>query len=374
MGENTQNNELSIKFNQPRFLNDKETIQTMNHWRATAEVYYSREKNFECFFDEDVTWNLAAQNYGFTDEEGAGTLQRSAAKKAKHLKFLLTLLSSHTPWEHLQTKLLTETNSMAQVWTVIYAAFGCAPSNEKFLDFIKIDKTPLESYLTFYERLAGHIRQHLAPAGATVGATTAPAGGDVLSVTLQDFVAMIWLQRIDQRLPDVVQTEFHVRLEGGARLASLVPTIAQQIPQLLARYEGSTGGSVNAVSADQQEERVNIESLVDATVKKLNFGSSSQNSSQRKGGFQFKVFHDCRGYQEAKVQYLCSQDFLQSQDGIKMVRELAGKIKPRAETPEINSVSDFISENKSHHSKFDFEKLRKVRARMRAILLPGDES
>ena len=142
--------DLSIHFNKPRTLAN-ETTQSLNQWKATAEVYYCREKYFEDFFDATERWNLSHATYGFRDEDAG--LRRTAAKKAKHLKYLLTLLSGYVPWEHLQYKLLHQTTCIADVWKCFYKAFDCVSTNERFLDFNKISKTPTESYLTFYERM-----------------------------------------------------------------------------------------------------------------------------------------------------------------------------------------------------------------------------
>ena len=277
------NNDPTISFNKPRLLTDKETVSTLNQWKATAEVYYSREKCFEGFFDDGVTWNMSAAHFG--QETEADGLRRPAAKKARHLQFLLTLLSGHSPYEHLQNKILHETSNMQQVWDAIYETFSCKQSNERFLDFNKMTKLPMESYLTFHERLAGHIRHHLAPAGARAGPTTAPVGGDTMTVTLKDLVASVWLQRIDPRLPEVIQTEFHTRLENGARLSALVPTIATQIDALLQRYEGGAPGAAGRVRDGTKPglaPTVDVDDLVDAAVRKLNFGSASKN--QQRGG------------------------------------------------------------------------------------------
>lgn len=292
------NQDITVKFNQPRGLRPEgETVQSLNQWIAHTEVYYARERNFECFFEETARWDMshAGGNYGqVAEDEG-----RTAPTKAKHLKYLLTLIASFSPWEHLQNKLLTQTTRIKDVWDAIYLAFGCASTNERFLDFVKISKSPMESYLTFYERLASHIRQHLAPAGTRAGNATAPPGGDTLTVSLQDLLTTIWLQRIDPRLPDIVQTEFYNRLQGGTRLAELVPTIASQVDQLLTRYDGAgPGDNVNTIrtKVTQSMAPVEVESLIDATVNKLNFGGRPRsNDGGRQGGSRFGGGRD-RGF------------------------------------------------------------------------------
>ena len=114
------------------------------------EVYYSKDPTYEGFFEEGVTWDPTRDHLD-QQEETTG-LKRSAAKKGRHLRNLLTMLSSHLPWPHIMDKIITETRSLADVWTVIETAYGVTPTHDMFLDLMSFSKIPTESNLTFYER------------------------------------------------------------------------------------------------------------------------------------------------------------------------------------------------------------------------------
>ena len=280
-----RDNQRYVSFNKPRLLGEKETAQEINHWKATIEVFYSRESNFEDFFEDNVTWNPQAENFGFEAEVDG--LQRTAAKKAKQLKHLLVMITSHIPWPHVTQKVLTESRNFTQVWDIILRAYGAKPTHDAFLDLLQLNKTATESNLTFYERLVGHLRTHLAPAGATGGGVTAPQGGDQMSVSLLDMVAAIWLDKLDKKLADIVKTEFHVRLKNGTRISELVETIAPQVNQLLARFEATSGESIRSLQGATAAtyDEADIDGLVDAMVQRMNFRNNGSNNNSGNKSF-----------------------------------------------------------------------------------------
>ena len=257
----------SVKYPQPRQLGEKETLQNLTAWWANLEVFYGRDSHFEGFMEEGETWRPDQQNFGFAAEVAG--LRRTAANKARQLRAFLTLVSSYSSFPFLQVKLLNESTSWASVKKIILKAYGAASSHDMFLELGKLTKSPAETYLTFYERMADHVRIHLAPGNTVAGHITVPAVGDKMTVTLHDCLVVMWLQKIDSRLLDIVQTEFQVRLKGGTRLFELVETISVQIDQLLGRYEGSAGSVGRVQDSSEGVATSSIALMVDATVNRL---------------------------------------------------------------------------------------------------------
>ena len=194
----------SVKYPQPRQLGEKETLQNLTAWWANLEVFYGRDSHFEGFMEEGETWRPDQQNFGFAAEVAG--LRRTAANKARQLRAFLTLVSSYSSFPFLQVKLLNESTSWASVKKIILKAYGAASSHDMFLELGKLTKSPAETYLTFYERMADHVRIHLAPGNTVAGHITVPAVGDKMTVTLHDCLVVMWLQKIDSRLLDIVQT------------------------------------------------------------------------------------------------------------------------------------------------------------------------
>ena len=77
MGDRDNTHRMS--YNKPRLLGPQETLQSLKHWQATTEVYYSRDTDFEPFFEEAMTWDPNAGNghYGFVRVVIVAALQPS---------------------------------------------------------------------------------------------------------------------------------------------------------------------------------------------------------------------------------------------------------------------------------------------------------
>ena len=69
-----------------------------------------------------------------------------------------------------------------------------------------------------------------------------------MTIGLMNFVAMDWLQKINPRLVNIVQTEYSRELRENTQLAALVPRIANNIDAMLVRHD--VVGSVENLSID----------------------------------------------------------------------------------------------------------------------------
>ena len=112
---------------------------------------------------------------------------------------------------------------------------------------LKLNKEENENYLTFYERLCHHQRTHLAPRGA-VGTGAALLGDDVLSLSHQNLITTIWMQKIDEQLPALVALEFASELQSGTQITALVPRIAKRVDTLLQSKNKHAHATLNLVT------------------------------------------------------------------------------------------------------------------------------
>ena len=64
-----------------------------------------------------------------------------------------------------------------------------------------------------------------------------PTGGDSLTVSMMNIIALTWLQKIHPDLLKIVRTEFSKELRENTALAALVPRIALSIDAMLAKYD-----------------------------------------------------------------------------------------------------------------------------------------
>ena len=143
--------------------------------------------------------------------------------------------------------------SFLNAFAIIEEHYGLLPSQETFLDLEALNKQTGESYRQYYERLAAHVRQHLmATAGAAVDGATVPAGGDRLTVSHMNMIALMWIRKIHPELLNIIRTEYSLELRANTSLASLVPRIAVSVDCLLAKYDKV--GQVNLLQHNDDED------------------------------------------------------------------------------------------------------------------------
>ena len=102
----------------PRKLEERENLQTLNHWKSVLTNYYRRCQFYGIFLQPGVTWSNAV-NHGFTDTETTGLL-RDPETLAYDLEGFLTCIAGYLPFDYVSTKLITQTTCLKDVWQIIY--------------------------------------------------------------------------------------------------------------------------------------------------------------------------------------------------------------------------------------------------------------
>ena len=235
-----------VKVPLPRKLENKETQQSLLQWKMQFRQYMKRDDHYKTFLASDVEWNPNAVNYGFAAE--AVGLQRSARALMDDCKDFLHTLSTFLPHGYITEKLVSTTTSFENAFEVIEEHFGLQATQESLMDLESLSKESGESYRQFYERLMAHVRQHLLKTVVTVDGATVPAGGDKLTVSHMNLVALMWLRKIHPELITIVRTEYSLELRNNTSIAALVPRISVNIDSLLSKYDKV--GQVNYVQAD----------------------------------------------------------------------------------------------------------------------------
>ena len=104
------------------------------------------------------------------------------------------------------------------------------------MDLESMNKQSSESYRQFHERLLAHVRIHLHRTGnVTVDGMTVSMGGDTVTVSHADLVALVWLRKIHPELINIVKTEYSLELRENKPLSSLVPRISVNVDNLLTK-------------------------------------------------------------------------------------------------------------------------------------------
>ena len=259
----------------PRQLGNKETLESLLHWRTTFKTFYKKDDTYKRFFKANTKWDHCSPNYGLQDDEEENRL---APDLADDLSDLLHTLAGYLPHAYLTDKILFNTKCWDDVWTVINDHYNVQVSSETLLDFESMYKQDEETYRQFYERLLQHVKQHLAPANVKVESITNTAQ-DAMSISLMNLVALQWLRKIDPNLISIIRIEYSTELRANIQLEELVPRIAPNIDALRKRYDSN-----EAVNAITLMDRCKLEEE-DISVNKTWFkGSRASNRSKKNIG------------------------------------------------------------------------------------------
>ena len=58
-----------VKTPPPRPLSQKETLDSLNHWKTIFRNYYRRDSSFKQFLKSDCKWDFKESNYALTQLE-----------------------------------------------------------------------------------------------------------------------------------------------------------------------------------------------------------------------------------------------------------------------------------------------------------------
>ena len=240
-----------IRMKEPRKLECKETQQSLDQWKMQFRQYVKQDDHYRKFLSSDIQWQPQETNYGFLAETDG--LKRSARAQKEDCCDFLHTLATFLPHGYLTEKIVATSTSFANAFEMIQEHFGLLPTQESFLDIEAYTKNNNESYRQFYERLMAHVRQHLNSAdNIMVEGVTVPVGGDKLTVSHSNLVALMWLRKIHPELISIVRTEYSLELRDNKPLASLVPRIAVNVDNLLAKYDKI--GGINRIYHDEEND------------------------------------------------------------------------------------------------------------------------
>jgi len=224
---NTQPRALS-----PRKLEQKETRQTLNHWKTVFRNFYRRCQYYSLFLLPSTTWDQS-ENKGFLQETSG--LKRNPETLASDLDGFLDCIASYLPFDYVAEKLRSESKDIQSVWSIIYEIYDAELTTSNYLDYASMSKGPEETYRNYFNRLVGFVRQHLPSKAVEAEGVKCPREGEVMTIGLLDAIAVHWLNSIDKRLINIIKTEFSTELTTK-RLCETVKPIAKVIDELLTRH------------------------------------------------------------------------------------------------------------------------------------------
>ena len=234
----------------PRKLDTQETAASLRLWRVAFSNYYRADAYFGIFIQADTKWNVTADDWGFADEGANSHLKRTKAQLKSDCSMFLETLASYLPDDYLVEKISKNTKDMAGVWEIIESYYGVQISSETFLALSKLKKKSTESHRQFYLRIEGFVSKHLTKGSVKVEDVTSPPAGDKLTISLKNVLVILWLDKIHDKLIDCVRLDYAQELREGKQLIELMPRIADNVENILARHDVAGGVSRLAIEED----------------------------------------------------------------------------------------------------------------------------
>ena len=223
----------------PRQLAEKETFESLKHWKTCFRNFYRRDSYFAFFLRSNTKWDPSKEYYGFTDSTEADGLKRTAIDLNDNLIAFLNIISGFLPYSYVKERFEQSTNCLEDVWNILDEIYDAQISSSSLLDFAGIKKTSTESHRQFFERLSNYIRQHLARPNIQVDGMSSGQKGDVMTISIMNLIVVSWLDKTDPKLIEIVKHEYATELRGGSQLIQLMPRIASSMDSLLARNDPS---------------------------------------------------------------------------------------------------------------------------------------
>jgi len=214
-----------------------ETLHSLNHWKTSFRTYYRRDSFFKAFLLPEATWSKSQVNYGQTEDKQNEVTVRSALDKGEDLKNFLSMIAGYLPFPYLTEKIVEGTKSLQDVGDIIYEHYGINVTSESLLDYVAIQMNSGESYRQFFDRLLSHSRLHLPKSNVVVDGIESGPGGEKMTISLMNFVALDWLNKINPHLVNIIKTEYSKELRDDTQLCQLVPGIANNVDALLSRHD-----------------------------------------------------------------------------------------------------------------------------------------
>ena len=235
---------MAAKVPYPRQLSNRETLDTLTHWKSHVRNYFRRDESMKEFFSRTATWNPLVPNFGFTGDE--------ADVKADSLESLLDTISGFLPGPYITTQITKQTKCIDDVFRLIWRHYDVDPSPSTFLDFNSISLEKEERYIDLYYRLLYHAEQHQVKSGDTVEGEVITCS-EIITHSHKNLIAMNWLNKINPNLVNIVKLEKSKELKNGQQLHTLVHDISKNVDEWLRRHGYSKNESETQVRNMQWE-------------------------------------------------------------------------------------------------------------------------
>ena len=263
----------------PRKLTEQEDNDSFDDFWFQIICYYSRDEAFKPIFDDPTySWQSSdVENRGLTD-----------ATRAANLNTLLRALATYAAGPYIRNNIIEHTTSLQDVRKEFMKYLEIELTDFTALEWFEIKRRPTERPLVFYMRLKYHMTKHMLKAGDMFKGAALTAD-EQLTPSMQRFIIMEWLHRLDERLVKYVKEKFSTELSSGSTiLVNMVETLARNVDHYITMLNNpSAVGFVSFTNpSSQTQESAFLESPMVAYQfsRGTNFRGNQRSFSTRNRG------------------------------------------------------------------------------------------
>ena len=235
----------STKVQPPRKLTENEDNDSFDDFWFQVVCYYSRDTAFSPIFDDPkYAWQgKSVENRGLAD-----------ATKAANLNTLLRALATYAAGPYIRSNIIDNTTCLDDVRKEFMKYLEIELTDFTALEWYDLKRRPTERPLVFYMRLKYHMSKHLLKKGQVVDGEALPVD-ETLTPSMERFIVMEWLHRLDERLPKYVREKFSTELSSGSTiLINKVETLARNVDQYITLLNSSSIQAVSSANPSYYEE------------------------------------------------------------------------------------------------------------------------
>lgn len=190
----------------------------------------------------------------YTQQDRNRDLATLLQTRNAQLSKFITLISVLCPYT-LTNNLDQLSTSFNWLFTYLEQYYQIQKTGAHFLSISDIRYNPGDSYENFYMELHGAVEDSLRKQDELLlFHNSEPLDEDEeMSPTLENMVVLMWLERIDTRLPKKVSATFAHQMVGNTSLRDLQPIICARLTSLLQELEDAAANRASLHAAEAQE-------------------------------------------------------------------------------------------------------------------------
>ena len=121
----------------PRQLTEKETFESLKHWKTCFRNFYRRDSYYAFFLRSNTTWDSTKENYGFTTDSETDGLNRVPIDLKDDLIAFLNIISGFLPYSYVTERFEAATKCLQDVWDILDDIYNAKISSSSLLDFLQ---------------------------------------------------------------------------------------------------------------------------------------------------------------------------------------------------------------------------------------------